>query len=50
MSALMKSQLDAIARGFQPLLAVKCWALSLGKKPWEYNGGTLLHGGIRTCS
>ena len=42
MSALMKSQLDAIARGFQPLLAVKCWALSLGKKPWDYDRGHAL--------
>ncbi|MGA2161313.1 MAG: bifunctional DNA primase/polymerase [Methanoregula sp.] len=42
MSALMKSQLDAIARGFQPLLAAKCWALSLGKKPWDYDRGHAL--------
>ena len=50
MSALIKSQLHAIAQGFQPLLAVKCWALSLGKKPWDYDRGHALTWWIQTCS
>ena len=42
MSSLSKSQLAVICKVFQPILDEKCWALSNGKVPWNYNRGYAL--------
>lgn len=39
MSGISKPQLNSIVHAFQPILNKKCWALSLYKKPWNYDRG-----------
>lgn len=39
MSSISKPQLNSIVHAFGPVLNKKCWALSLGKKPWNYDRG-----------
>ena len=42
MSSLSKSALNHIVHAFQPILNKKCWALSNGKRPWNYDKGYAL--------
>ena len=39
MSAISKPQLNNIVHAFGDTLNKNCWALSLGKKPWNYDRG-----------
>ncbi len=39
MSSLSKSQLNNIAHAFQPILDKRCWTLSNGKRPWNFDRG-----------
>ena len=39
MSALSKPELTAVVHAFDTILNKKCWALSNGKKPWDYDRG-----------
>ena len=39
MSGISKPQLNIIVHAFQPVLNKPCWALSNGKKPWNYDRG-----------
>jgi len=40
--SISKPQLNNIVHAFQPILNKKCWALSLQKKPWNYDKGYCL--------
>jgi hypothetical protein len=42
MSSISKPQISIIARAFPQVLSKKCWALSNGKKPWNYDRGFCL--------
>ena len=39
MSGISKPHLNSIVHAFGPVLNKKCWSLSLGKKPWNYDRG-----------
>ena len=40
--SISKPDLNSIVHAFGPVLNKKCWALSLGKKPWNYDKGYCL--------
>jgi len=42
MSGITKPELNVIVHAFQPVLNKKCWALSNGKRPWNYDKGYCL--------